>query len=137
MHLNSLRIPSCFPLLEFPSGHTLVGAAVDNSLFLQHPLFTEMTNEIFIPKQRLRRRLKVELSCFSVSLSCLSVCDRKEGSMPGFPVLPISHNLLKFMSIGLLMSSNHLILCQPLLLLPSIFPRIRVFFFFFNIMVCI
>ena len=40
----------------------------------------------------------------------------------------ISQNLLKLMSIELVMSSNHLILCHPLLLLPSIFPIIRVFF---------
>ena len=38
-----------------------------------------------------------------------------------------SWNLLKFMSITLVMPSNHLILCRPLLLLPSIFPSIRVF----------
>ena len=36
--------------------------------------------------------------------------------------------LLKLMSIDLVMSSNHLILCCPLLLLPSIFPRIKVFY---------
>ena len=36
-------------------------------------------------------------------------------------------SLLKFMSIELAMLSNHLILCCPLLLLPSIFPIIRVF----------
>ena len=36
-------------------------------------------------------------------------------------------NLLKLMSIKLVMPSNHLILCHPLLLLPSIFPSIRVF----------
>ena len=36
-------------------------------------------------------------------------------------------NLLKLMSIELVMPSNHLILCRPLLLLPSIFPSIRVF----------
>ena len=36
-------------------------------------------------------------------------------------------NLLKLMSIELVMPSNHLILCCPLLLLPSIFPSIRVF----------
>ena len=36
-------------------------------------------------------------------------------------------SLLKFMSIELVMPSNHLILCRPLLLLPSIFPSIRVF----------
>ena len=39
----------------------------------------------------------------------------------------ISQNLLKFMSIVFVMPSNHLILCCPLLLLPSIFPSIRVF----------
>ena len=36
-------------------------------------------------------------------------------------------SLLKLMSIEFVMSSNHLILCPPLLLLPSIFPSIRVF----------
>ena len=38
-----------------------------------------------------------------------------------------TQNLLKLMSIASLMPSNHLILCHPLLLPPSIFPRIRVF----------
>ena len=38
-----------------------------------------------------------------------------------------SWSLLKLMSIESVMSSNHLILCHPLLLLPSIFPSIRVF----------
>ena len=39
----------------------------------------------------------------------------------------ISWSLLKLMSIESVIPSNHLILCHPLLLLPSIFPRIRVF----------
>ena len=39
----------------------------------------------------------------------------------------ISQSLLKLMSIGSVMPSNHRILCHPLLLLPSIFPSIRVF----------
>ena len=38
-----------------------------------------------------------------------------------------SQSLLKLMSIKSVMPSNHLILCHPLLLLPSIFPSIRVF----------
>ena len=38
-----------------------------------------------------------------------------------------SQSLLKLMSIELVMPSNHLILCRPLLLPPSIFPTIRVF----------
>ena len=51
--------------------------------------------------------------------------------MPGFPVhhhLPeFTETLLRLMSIESVMPSNHLILCRPLLLLPSIFPSIRVF----------
>ena len=39
----------------------------------------------------------------------------------------MSWSLLKFMSIELVMPSSHLILCCPLLLLPSVFPSIRVF----------
>jgi len=38
-----------------------------------------------------------------------------------------SQSLLKLMSIESVMQSNHLIVCHPLLLLPSIFPSIRVF----------
>ena len=47
-------------------------------------------------------------------------------SMPGFPVHHQLRSLLKLMSIESVMPSNHLILCHPLLL-PSIFPSIRVF----------
>ena len=43
------------------------------------------------------------------------------------PSLTISWGLFKFMSVESVILSNHLILCCPLLLLPSIFPSIRVF----------
>ena len=43
------------------------------------------------------------------------------------PTIISSWNLLKLMSMESVMPSNHLILCRPLLLLPSIFPSIRVF----------
>ena len=43
------------------------------------------------------------------------------------PLSSLSPSLLKLMSIELVMLSNHLILCLPLLLLPSIFPSINVF----------
>ena len=48
-------------------------------------------------------------------------------SMPGSSVLHCLLSLLKLISIESVMPSNHLILCLPLLLLPSIFSRIRVF----------
>ena len=44
-----------------------------------------------------------------------------------FMSFTISQSLFKLMSIKSVMPSNHLILCHPLLLLPSIFPSIRVF----------
>ena len=49
-------------------------------------------------------------------------------SIPGFSVHHLStQSLLKLMSIQSVKPFNHLILCHPLLLLPSVFPSIRVF----------
>ena len=48
-------------------------------------------------------------------------------STPGLPVDHQAWSLLTLMSTELVNPSNHLILCRPLLLLPSIFPSIRVF----------
>ena len=48
-------------------------------------------------------------------------------SIPDFPIHHQLPQLLKLMSIELVIPSNHLILYQPLLLLPSILPSIRVF----------
>ena len=74
--------------------------------------------------------------------SCLTLCDPRDGSPPGSPVPGIlqartlewvaisfssSQSLLKLMSIESVMPSNHLILCHPLLLPPSVFPSIRLF----------
>ena len=57
------------------------------------------------------------------------LCDLMDRSTPVFPVHhhQQSLSLLKLMSIESVMPSNHLILCHPLLLLPSIFCSIRVF----------
>ena len=65
--------------------------------------------------------------CCSVTKLCPTVCDPMNCSVPGFPVLHYVLNLLKFMSVELAMLSNHLILCHLLLLLPLVFPSIRVF----------
>ena len=48
-------------------------------------------------------------------------------STPGSLSFTLSWSLLRFMSTESVMLANHLILCRPLLLLPSIFPSIRVF----------
>ena len=61
------------------------------------------------------------------SLSCLTLCDPMNCSTPG---LPVHHHLLesiRLTSIESVMPSSHLILCRPLLVLPSMPSSIRVF----------
>ena len=71
--------------------------------------------------------LKYSVQFSSVSQLCPTLCDPKDCSMPGFHVHHQLRSLLKLMFIEMVMLSNHLILCHPLLLLTSIFPSIRVF----------
>ena len=59
--------------------------------------------------------------------SRVRLCDPMDCSMPGLPAITNSRSLLKAVSIESVMPSNYLILCHPLLLLPSIFPSITVF----------
>ena len=63
----------------------------------------------------------------SVAQSCLTLCDLMDCTTRGLLSITNFQSLLKLMSIELVMPSNHLILCRPLLLPPSIFPSIRVF----------
>ena len=67
------------------------------------------------------------LLLFSHLVVSPTLCDPMDCSTPASLSITNSRSLLKFMSIELVMSSNYLILCRPLLLLPSIFPSIRVF----------
>ena len=60
------------------------------------------------------------------SLTCLFATPRTAACQASLS-FTIFQSLLKFISIELLMPSNHLILCRPLLLLPPIPPSIRVF----------
>ena len=63
-----------------------------------------------------------------VTQSCPTLCNPMDCSTPGLPVLHHLPELAQtLMSIKSVMPSNHLILCCPLLLLPSIFPSIRLF----------
>ena len=61
-------------------------------------------------------------SISSVAQLCLALWELEDGGMSGFLSFTISQSLLKLMSPELVMPSNHLILCHPCLLLPSIFP---------------
>ena len=98
--------PNIIELIEFPAPFLL--------LFLNVPgPFT--------------RGLGESLQFSSVAQSYLTLCDPMGYSTPG---LPVHHQLPEFTqnhAIESVMPSNHLILCRPLLLLPSIFPSIRLF----------
>ena len=63
----------------------------------------------------------------SVAQSCLTLYDPRDVAHQASLSFIISWSSLKLMSIESVMPSNHLDLCHPLLLLPSIFPSIRVF----------
>ena len=68
----------------------------------------------------------IRICCCSVTKLCLTLCDPMDGSTPG---LPVPHHLQSsptFMSIELVMPSNNLFHCCPLL--PSIFPGILIIF---------
>ena len=73
----------------------------------------------------------LQSSCFSqfssVAQLCPTLCDPMNRSTPGLPVHHQLQSSLRLMSIQSLMPSSHLILCRPLLLLPPVPPRIRVF----------
>ena len=69
----------------------------------------------------------VSQSVSSVTQSCLTFCDPMNRSTPASLSITNFRSLPKPISIESVMPSNHLILCRPLLLLPSIFPSIRVF----------
>ena len=63
--------------------------------------------------------------CCSVTKLCLTVCNPGAAARQASLSITVSQSLLRFISIELVMLSNHLLLCFPLLL-PSIFPSVRV-----------
>ena len=79
-----------------------------------------------------RQLAEVNINLFWVQFSsvaqlCPIICDPMDCSTPGLPVYHQLPEFIQLISIESVMPSNHLILCHPLLLPPSIFPSIRVF----------
>ena len=74
-----------------------------------------------------RRKAKIQFSSVQLLSRVQLLLSQLTASCQASLSIANSRSLLKLMSIELVMPSNHLILCGPLLLLPSIFPSIRVF----------
>ena len=71
------------------------------------------------------RGISAPCCCCSVATSCPTLCNPMDCSTPG---LPVPHHFPEFVQVHeLVMPSDHLILCRPLLFMPSVFPSIRVF----------
>ena len=69
----------------------------------------------------------IVLQFSSATQLCPTLCHPMDCSIQASLSITNTWSLLKLMSIESVMPSNHLILCHPLLFLPSIFPSIRVF----------
>ena len=85
-----------------------------------------------IEKQMMKRKKKTKNGessyfCCSVTKLCLILCNPVDCRCQTLLSFIICWNLPKFMSTKSVMLSSHLILGHPLLLLPSVFPSIRVF----------
>ena len=82
--------------------------------------------QTFVNTENGRKQMLVPVQFISVAQSCPTPCDPMNCSQASVSTTN-SQSSLKLMSIQPVMPSSHLILCCPLLLLPSIPPSIRVF----------
>ena len=108
------------PLLSFycmPAG--MAENTEQNSAFIHCSSCTSQL--IFLPA------LRQSFYCCSVVKPYPTLYYPMDCSMPGFPALHYLPEFLSLMSLESVMPSNHVILGRPLLLLPSVYPRIRVF----------
>ena len=91
-------------------------------------LTVSQLDTLFINQTLNSARTCFYLQFSSVSQSCSTLCDPRTAAHLASLSITNSQSPSKPMSIESVMPSNQLILCRPLLLLPSIFPSIRVFF---------
>ena len=115
LSVRVVSLPSESSVLCFFISLSQAGAFY-SMLYLLHWIFPICTYHFYV---------SVQFS--SVALSCTTLCDPHGLQHSRPPCITNSWSLLKLMSIESVMPSNHLILCHPLLLPPSIFPSIRVF----------
>ena len=125
MDCNTPGFPVHHQLLELAQTHVhWVGDA--NNLILCLPLLLLGQERSLVTKQTLPVSLVLTSAQFSsVTQSCPTLCDPVDCSLPAFPVL---HHLLELAQTHVHWVSDAILsLCHPLVLLPSVFPSIRVF----------
>ena len=98
-----------------------------NGKILNTKLLFDLLSSCFSIHSRLQISFFLFLCCCSVVKTCPILCDPIDWVHQASLSFTVSQGLLKVISIESMMPSNHLILCCSLLLLPTIFPSIRVF----------
>ena len=108
------------------AGPTII-LVIDRMKFSYSIIITSLVWVFWLPSilSSVQERSVTQFS--SVAQSCPTLCDPMDCSTQASLTITNSWSLLKLMSVKSMMPSDHLILCHPLLLLPSIFPRIRIF----------
>ena len=109
------------PQLEFPESHGRFPLAVR---FTHRDVYVSVVLSLCVASSPSCHPAPRPCCC-SVTQSCPALCDPMDHSTPGFSVLHYLPDFSQTQSVELMIPSNHLILCFPLL--PLIFPRIRIF----------
>ena len=120
-HLSARDIPMC-PYSHLASGKWCIWCCLPH-LILMRPLGPGSLSATLLPFSRLQKILLLLFSHYIMSDSVTLWTAACQAPLS----FTISWNLLKFMSMESMLLSNHLILCRPLLLLPSIFSSTEVF----------
>ena len=104
--------------------------SIHRTLFFSHCVHKSVLSaSLFLPCKQVHQYhfLRFHQPVSSVTQLCVTLCNPMHHSTPDLHVITNSWSLLKLVSIEAVVPSSRLILCHPLLLLPSIFPSIRVF----------
>ena len=112
-------------LRKFSSNSGVLQAFIMNLIFYLSFLACRCDGNMASRKLKITYMIHIQFS--SVAQSCPTLCNPMDYSTPASLSITDSQSLLKLIFIELVKPSNYLILCHPLLLLPSIFLSIRVF----------
>ena len=120
----------CYEYLHTYICFTVCVYGLASSFFFRESFSTQgkdgcqLLQKYFLPSCQAATLPKSHCCGCSVIKSCLTLCDPGTAALQAFLSLAISWSFIKVMSTELVMPSNHLIPCHPLLLLPSFFPSI-------------